>query len=32
MFLEQQGFTAVINLEGGVAGWADQVDADFPRY
>ncbi|MGV0976973.1 MAG: rhodanese-like domain-containing protein [Azonexus sp.] len=32
MFLEQQGFTSIINLEGGVAGWADQVDADFPRY
>ena len=32
MFLDQQGCTSILNLEGGVAGWADQVDADFPRY
>ena len=26
MFLERQGFSSVINLAGGVAGWAAQVD------
>ncbi|ENO89768.1 rhodanese-like domain-containing protein [Thauera linaloolentis] len=32
MFLEHQGFTNVINLAGGVAGWAAQVDPRMPRY
>lgn len=32
MFLERNGFEQMINLTGGVAGWADQVDPAFPRY
>jgi len=32
MFLERQGFTNVINLAGGVAAWAAQVDPAMPRY
>jgi rhodanese-related sulfurtransferase len=32
MFLEHQGFTRVINLAGGVAGWAAQVDPQMPQY
>ncbi len=32
MFLESQGFTKVINLAGGVAAWADEVDPAMPRY
>jgi rhodanese-related sulfurtransferase len=32
MFLEQQGFTSVINLHGGVAAWARDVDPTMPTY
>ena len=32
MFLERQGFENVINLAGGVAAWAAQVDPAMPRY
>jgi len=32
MFLERQGFTNVINLDGGVAAWAQQVDSAMPTY
>ena len=32
LFLEQQGFTDVINLTGGVDAWAAQVDSDMPTY
>jgi rhodanese-related sulfurtransferase len=32
MFLEQQGFSNTINLEGGVSGWASDVDPSMPRY
>ncbi|WP_332671325.1 rhodanese-like domain-containing protein [Aromatoleum sp.] len=32
MFLERQGFKNVINLAGGVAAWATQVDPAMPRY
>ncbi|WP_026262750.1 rhodanese-like domain-containing protein [Chitiniphilus shinanonensis] len=32
MFLERNGFEQMINLTGGVAGWADEVDSAFPRY
>ncbi len=32
MFLEQQGFTNVNNLYGGVAAWAQQVDPAMPTY
>lgn len=31
-FLEQHGFRDVVNLEGGIDGWAAQVDPDIPRY
>ena len=31
-FLERQGFTQVINMQGGVAAWADLVDPSMPRY
>jgi len=32
MFLEHQGFSKVINLAGGVAGWAAQVDPRMAQY
>ncbi|MEX2321184.1 MAG: rhodanese-like domain-containing protein [Saccharospirillum sp.] len=32
MYLEQQGFTRVINLTGGVDAWAKQVDGTMPTY
>jgi rhodanese-related sulfurtransferase len=32
MFLEQMGFTSVINLQGGVAAWARDVDPTMPTY
>ncbi|MBD5802558.1 putative adenylyltransferase/sulfurtransferase MoeZ [Azoarcus sp. Aa7] len=32
MFLERQGFSRVINLAGGVAAWAAQVDPAMPQY
>ena len=32
MFLEQQGFSNLYNLYGGVAAWAQQVDPDMPTY
>ena len=32
MFLEQQGFTNIYNLYGGVAAWAQQVDPTMPTY
>ena len=31
-FLEQAGFSNVINLRGGVAGWARDVDTDMATY
>ena len=31
-YLETMGFSSVINLSGGVAAWADQVDPAMPRY
>lgn len=31
-FLEQEGFTDVINLEGGMNGWAAQVDESMRVY
>ncbi len=31
-FLERQGFTQVINLEGGVDAWAQEVDAAMATY
>lgn len=31
-FLESQGFSRVINLSGGVAAWASDVDRHMPTY
>lgn len=31
-FLEHHGFSNVINMEGGVAAWARDVDPDMPTY
>jgi rhodanese-related sulfurtransferase len=31
-YLETVGFDDVINLSGGVAAWADEVDPSMPRY
>jgi len=32
MYLERSGFSDVINLSGGVAAWARQVDPQMPQY
>jgi rhodanese-related sulfurtransferase len=32
LYLEHQGFTNVINLQGGVAAWARDVDPAMPTY
>ncbi len=32
LFLERQGFSRVINLKEGVAGWARDVDPAMPTY
>ena len=32
IFLEREGFANVINLSGGVAGWAASVDPTMPQY
>lgn len=31
-FLEQQGFTNVTNLTGGVLAWSDYIDPTMPKY
>ncbi len=31
-FLEHNGFSAVVNLTGGVAGWAKEADQKMPTY
>ena len=31
-FLESSGFKDIVNLEGGLDAWAEQVDQDMPRY
>ena len=31
-FLAQQGFTNVVNLQGGIDAWSTQLDARVPRY
>lgn len=31
-YLEQNGFTNVINLTGGVLAWSDYVDPSMPKY
>lgn len=32
LFLEQQGFSELYNLVGGVAGWAKEIDSGMPTY
>jgi rhodanese-related sulfurtransferase len=32
LYLEHNGFSRVINLRGGVAGWAQDVDPSMPTY
>jgi len=32
LYLEHQGFSRVINMEGGVAAWAREVDPAMPTY
>jgi rhodanese-related sulfurtransferase len=32
LYLEHVGFTRVINLQGGVAAWAREVDPEMPTY
>ena len=31
-YLAQHGFTDVVNLQGGIAAWAQQLDARIPQY
>lgn len=31
-YLAQNGFTAVVNLQGGIAAWAQQLDTTVPQY
>ena len=31
-YMEQAGFKSIINLEGGVEGWAEDVETDMKRY
>jgi rhodanese-related sulfurtransferase len=31
-YLEQNGFTNVINLTGGILAWSDYVDPSMPKY
>src|SRR5262249_22826635 len=32
LYLEQQGFEDVINLEGGIDAWSTEIDPSVPRY
>lgn len=32
MLLERNGFSEVINLQGGIAAWSDEVDPSVPHY
>ena len=32
LYLEQQGFSKVINMEGGMAAWAREVDPEMTAY
>lgn len=32
LYLEHQGFSNVINMQGGVAAWAREVDPQMPTY
>ena len=31
-YLARHGFTSVVNLHGGIAAWAEQVDPHIPQY
>jgi adenylyltransferase/sulfurtransferase len=31
-FLRTQGFTNVLNLDGGILGWSDEVDPNIQKY
>ncbi len=31
-YMEHQGFSNIINLQGGIAGWAQEVDPGMPTY
>lgn len=31
-FLKEQGFTQVVNLQGGIAAWSEKVDPSVPKY
>lgn len=31
-YLVQNGFTDVVNLQGGIAAWAQQLDSQIPQY
>lgn len=31
-FLEQSGFTEVVNLQGGIEAWSQQLDQSVPQY
>ena len=31
-YLAQHGFTSVVNLQGGIAAWAEQIDPRIPQY
>lgn len=32
MYMEQQGFTNLVNLSGGMAAWAQELDPDMATY
>jgi rhodanese-related sulfurtransferase len=32
LFLEQNGFTSVFNLTGGIEAWANDIEPNMPRY
>ena len=32
MFLEQQGYTRVANIAGGIDAWSQEIDPSIPRY
>ena len=32
LFLEQQGFTSVYNLQGGIDAWSKEIDPSVPLY
>ncbi|HEY9754123.1 MAG TPA: rhodanese-like domain-containing protein [Oculatellaceae cyanobacterium] len=31
-FLRAQGFKGVINMDGGISAWSDEVDSSIPKY